>query len=418
MTVVLELGMQYLWVDRYCIDQEDKDTKFEQISNMNLIYTHADLTIIATTGDAYYGLPGVDNLSRSSRRCIKLGSLVLHEIFRPDQLIQESTWASRAWTYQEGCLSRRKLFFTKQGVSFWCGPMYCEEGLSRSVSLNSSETEYDEVPNGIVWTTPSIRPGSGQTVAEDIIQQYQSRDMSFQSDALNACLGILNALDVSHFWGVAIQSQESEHRRIELCWINRGPESQERSGFPTWSWTRWSGRKTFSSEFRPSSLRAAEIQLADGTWLDILHDASLDGDLTTRSPSRRLRITGNIMQHRLDLDEFGELQLVLHSTLGRDFHLRIVLDHLGPLAKVSPSELAALADTTVLEIEPLGKNDNNPGDLLSASYLLLKNRGDFYTRIGLTDAVRIGGLWGLVNRTLQSGLIPLVGTAIGTIDLE
>ena len=279
------------------------------------------------------------------------------------------------------------------------------------------ETGYDEVPDGIVWTTPNIRPGSG--LAEDIIQQYQSRNMSFQSDALNACLGILNALNATHFWGVAIQSQESGPRRLEMCWSNRGSESQERGAFPTWSWTRWSGPKIFNSEFRPSSLRRAEIQLVDGTWLDILHDGNLKGDLTPRSAHKRLRVTGNIMQHRLDLDEFGELQLVLRSTLGRDFRLRIVLDNLGPMAKVSPPELVAFADTTTaLEIEPLGKNDNNIGDLLSASYLLLKNHGDFYTRIGLTDAVRIGGLWGVVNKDLPSGLIPLVGTTVDTIDLE
>jgi hypothetical protein len=385
---------------------------------MNLIYTHADLTIIATTGDAYHGLPGVNGLPRSSRKCIRLGPVVLEEIFRPDQLIQNSTWASRAWTYQEGCLSRRRLFFTEQGVSFWCGPMYCEESLSRSQSMNSSETGCDEVPNGIVWTTPSIRSGSGQTVAEDVIQQYQSRDMSFQSDALNACLGILKALDVTHFWGVAIQAQDSEARRIELCWINRDADSHERSAFPTWSWTRWSGRKIFSSEFRLSSLKRVEIRLMDGTWLDMLRGNNLRGDLTTRSPSEKLRITGNIIQHYLDIDEFGELQLVLHSTLGRDFRLRIVLDHLGPMAKVSQAELTAMADTTILEIEPLGKNDNNPGDLLSASYLLLKDHGDFYTRMGLTDAVRIGGLWDVMNRTLPSGLIPLIGTTVGTINLK
>ncbi|KAJ4409006.1 hypothetical protein N0V91_002820 [Didymella pomorum] len=142
------------------------------------------------------------------------------------------------------------------------------------------------------------------------------------------------------------------------------------------------------------------------------------GNSINGRPSEKLRITGNIIQHYLDIDEFGELQLVLHSTLGRDFRLRIVLDHLGPMAKVSQAELTAMADTTILEIEPLGKNDNNPGDLLSASYLLLKNHGDFYTRMGLTDAVRIGGLWDVMNRTLPSGLIPLIGTTVGTINLK
>ncbi|KAK4168078.1 heterokaryon incompatibility protein-domain-containing protein, partial [Cladorrhinum sp. PSN259] len=47
MLVVLKLGLQYLWVDRYCIDQSDSDSKHYMISQMDRIYMSAKLAIIA-----------------------------------------------------------------------------------------------------------------------------------------------------------------------------------------------------------------------------------------------------------------------------------------------------------------------------------------------------------------------------------
>jgi hypothetical protein len=64
--VALRLGVRYLWVDRYCIDQNDPKEKHRLISNMDRIYAGAELTIIAAAGsDPSYGLPGVSSTPRS-----------------------------------------------------------------------------------------------------------------------------------------------------------------------------------------------------------------------------------------------------------------------------------------------------------------------------------------------------------------
>jgi hypothetical protein len=62
----LRLKFRYLWIDRYCIDQSDDLSKDTQIGQMDLIYAHAQLTIIAEAGeDPKNGLPGVRVTMRS-----------------------------------------------------------------------------------------------------------------------------------------------------------------------------------------------------------------------------------------------------------------------------------------------------------------------------------------------------------------
>jgi hypothetical protein len=99
MLVTVRLGLNYLWVDRYCIDQNNTKEKHSLISNMSKIYSEAEITIIAASGlDAHHGLSGV-----SESRCLGLRQTIYHQ----DDLIdledaycevQTSTWATRAWT--------------------------------------------------------------------------------------------------------------------------------------------------------------------------------------------------------------------------------------------------------------------------------------------------------------------------------
>ncbi|KAL2151672.1 hypothetical protein VTH82DRAFT_6770 [Thermothelomyces myriococcoides] len=59
LTITKNLGVGYLWVDRYCIDQTDEVDKTVQIQQMQAIYWNACFTIIAAAeSDPHYGLPG------------------------------------------------------------------------------------------------------------------------------------------------------------------------------------------------------------------------------------------------------------------------------------------------------------------------------------------------------------------------
>jgi hypothetical protein len=127
----LKIGFQYLWVDRYCIDQNDSLDKHNQIRQMDIIYANARVTIIAPTRLPENGLPRVAGVERSSQPCFDISS---HRIGRtlhdPMSLVDGSKWATRGWTYQEGLLSKCRLIFTDEQVIFECNGMYCAESIT------------------------------------------------------------------------------------------------------------------------------------------------------------------------------------------------------------------------------------------------------------------------------------------------
>jgi hypothetical protein len=96
-----DLDFRYLWVDSLCIVQDDDRAKGPLVSNMDVIYGHATLTIIAASGvDAQAGLRGwrsspperqlfIENMGPGWR----LGVLPAF-----DRAIMQSPHAGRGWT--------------------------------------------------------------------------------------------------------------------------------------------------------------------------------------------------------------------------------------------------------------------------------------------------------------------------------
>jgi hypothetical protein len=99
--LIRALDFRYLWVDSLCIVQDDDETKGQLISNMDTVYGHATLTIVAASGfDAEAGLLGWRS-SPSERRLFiesmgpdwRLGVLPFF-----DGAIMQSPHAKRGWT--------------------------------------------------------------------------------------------------------------------------------------------------------------------------------------------------------------------------------------------------------------------------------------------------------------------------------
>ncbi|KAK2042663.1 HET-domain-containing protein [Colletotrichum somersetense] len=257
MRATIKLGFRYIWIDRYCIWQDDLTHKMSQVERMDQIYGDAELSIIAIGAkDPGYGLPGL-SLSRTKHAPTtkRIGQQKVVTNFshhwQLDQ-ISRSKWATRGWTFQETCLSRRRLYFSNYEVSFECHDMMCFEHLTRPLALEGS-LEHHERPEWNLLNTPDG--------VWAILQKYCDRQLTYNSDRLAAVSGVLKKWSrvnpgCSSYWGVPIvasgwpevDATASKNAFLAgLEWEVR-PEATNcarLAGFPSWSWISQNGRTKF-----------------------------------------------------------------------------------------------------------------------------------------------------------------------------
>jgi hypothetical protein len=147
--VTRQLGLQYLWVDRLCIDQSNIEEKSYLVSRMATIYEEAEFTIVAAAGaGASHGLPGIRSTPRlpQPKYFLDSGNLLVSMLRDPRRDILDSQYWTRGWTYQEGVLSNRRIVFTDQQVYWECRRMASHESMSATLfHMPISKEETDEL---------------------------------------------------------------------------------------------------------------------------------------------------------------------------------------------------------------------------------------------------------------------------------
>lgn len=302
-TVAERMGIRLLWVDALCIRQDDDAHKDSQIAQMSSVYASAVFTIIAACGDhANAGLSRVSTPWNHKVDVINAPGVTLVPVldsfddFVPGQL-SYSEWYSRAWTMQEHLLSTRKLIFAENQVYWHCPQSkwleetelesgrpsgyqgYCfgwvqhtndafktglpSNGLSAShFTIQRTYTKYDfDISILMQQHNGGSSPGICHSLYEDLAIRYVNRQMTSESDRLNAFAGILKALSVltgeKFAWGLpegrfsytlvwtmpgrprtfATQNFQTEKGEIMSCPL------------PTWSWVAWGSTHTYDLYF-------------------------------------------------------------------------------------------------------------------------------------------------------------------------
>ena len=244
--VVKELGWRYLWVDRYCIPQENGPEKDNLIYNMDQIYRGATLSIIANgEQNLVYGLPGVSSISRLPQPSIQIASEQYTLCWiNMREMVAQSEWSTRGWTFQEALLSTRKLVFNDTQLYFQCN------------SMLSMEMVLWEWPNGYQseatrsWKVFPHDPRA-LTVLDlcDRIAEYRKRQLKYTSDRYKAFQGILQKFfqmdhPVKSLYGLPLEdgtfsiSTNCELLQVALCWASNRRATRNPL-FPSWTWVGW-----------------------------------------------------------------------------------------------------------------------------------------------------------------------------------
>ncbi|OJD33727.1 heterokaryon incompatibility [Diplodia corticola] len=229
------LGKRYLWVDRFCIPQDEHNnpTKKAQINVMGRIYSHAVLVLVALEGDSDSGLPGVSKLRCKPRYKTQFSGREFWETNTSTwQFLDEvhlSKWSSRGWTFQENFLAAKVLFFTKDGLvgEYSDTRMFFESEPPAEVPM----ANYESRSRGI-----NDKYGFCQLAAYEASRREFGKD----SDILNAIAGVLDACG-EHRFGIPLQGFDDF-----LTWTVISPlerrESTNEHIFPTWSWASVRGQ--------------------------------------------------------------------------------------------------------------------------------------------------------------------------------
>ncbi|KAI3327017.1 heterokaryon incompatibility protein-domain-containing protein [Xylariaceae sp. AK1471] len=274
----IEIGQKYLWVDRFCIVQDDLDLKTEQIDAMGVIYDRAFLTIVALGDGPIPGLPGLS--CRPRQRSLQnwswdllapmLNSVGEARIPFIDMALSKSRWNDRAWTFQERLFSKRRIYFD-------AGHVYgnCSKERWQEKPEDEDETEWAMTisgqPQGMLYRPSELSPDSF-TAYSGIISQYTPRKLTFPEDILRAFAGVGNVLEMK-LNRPNLLGHPEEFFTESLRWVPRPGFMGTRrllDSIPSWSWASWDGSATWNEDWTvvPGSFLGSHVSEVKASFVN------------------------------------------------------------------------------------------------------------------------------------------------------
>lgn len=139
MFLIEALDVRYLWIDSLCIVHGNSA---ETASMMGSIYANAVLTIVATDGDAEDGIAGLKGASSyrlPEQKIIPFANrkIIVRNTDNFSLAMRQPPYFSRAWTFQEFMMARRKLFFCQKQVDWECQHRQSHEEVARGAEVDT-----------------------------------------------------------------------------------------------------------------------------------------------------------------------------------------------------------------------------------------------------------------------------------------
>jgi len=254
MRLTLLLGQRYLWVDCFCIVQDNPNVVDFQINQMGSIFANACFTIIAADGvNADRGLGGIEGWSvpRQISQEVFEYAPGRHLLGLTSNMVEFSTWNKRGWTFQEKLFSRRKLVLSNGMARWMC---HCTEWSEDVAAESESVTGPDYCEALAERATFALRhtPDALFTEYSLLVNEYGETELTRGEDVLAAFSGITSTLSRTFPGGFHYGLPEMFFD-LALLWQPRtsctrrtNTKLSSESSFPSWSWAGWKGGRGYA----------------------------------------------------------------------------------------------------------------------------------------------------------------------------
>jgi hypothetical protein len=270
-SITRKLGFRYLWIDAFCIVQDDADDWARESAKMAQIFGQAYLTIVAVASENGHG--GCYHSRRSGREqflctvpntnaTLTYRSGLDHDfvslLHGHGSRESEKPLFGRKWCYQERMLGQRLLYYTAHEIVWECrSSILCECGSRTPHTFKTQGWETSQFAHKLHFFKALNNPrtlvfGSNEqhavlSVWQKMTMEYSRMDISYADDILPAFSGIASSF-ASTGLGTYYAGLWSSTLTSNLCWKSSsnafGQAVNQRASIytaPTWSWASVQG---------------------------------------------------------------------------------------------------------------------------------------------------------------------------------
>jgi Heterokaryon incompatibility protein (HET) len=285
-TVCRSLGQRYLWIDTFCVVQDDREDWTREVSQIGKIYGNAMLTIFATGSGSHNYSMFYNNSIQTITATYKgkdyqfqVAPTVEHLCMSSEQQELKFPLLQRGWVLQERLLSRRVLHFGQQEL-FWecCEEVKCQCSLvnhaaesksnlsamalqARKITHNllllSAETDsVSDVRSSALarrfrnpYSADEFQNGIIPRKWRDLVSEYSGQRFSRESDRLAGISGLARQMQ-EYRRSKYLAGLWEDSLWMDLLWIGGLPDAKrdERRTAPSWSWASLPGKVTWSAD--------------------------------------------------------------------------------------------------------------------------------------------------------------------------
>ncbi|KAJ4133477.1 hypothetical protein NW768_005063 [Fusarium equiseti] len=312
-----DIGIEYIWIDSLCIIQDSKDDWQAEAARMASVYSQAYVTIAATAAqDSAAGLKEQTSMLRYPFEITPSWTGFEKEIpYGPTRIIITSAFCDevlakplfrRGWTFQEWILSPATIHVARDQLWWTSASNMKSQGYAANETCEGYDFEVDRnhihtMAPGSLYAIANKSTEAPPRVWHNLLQEYMSRDLTFESDRLVAFAGIATLYQRfaqippgSYLAGIWRQDLLQD-----LLWtIANGrkvlPPQLYRS--PSWSWASVEPAQNWAGKFSIGS-KSVNVDLEPGedSWVAVA--TVLEASVETVGPEFGPALGGHLVLH-------------------------------------------------------------------------------------------------------------------------